>query len=75
MIDDNTVITLDDNQKYTIVSKVNYEGDTYFYLANIDTISDFLIGSIKADEITVVKDEPLLSNLILKFAEVMQEKN
>lgn len=37
------VLTLDDNNKYVVVSKVNYEDDTYFYLININTQKDFKI--------------------------------
>ncbi len=75
MMDDNTIITLDNNQRYTIVSKINYENNNYIYLANIDTTSEFIIGKVENDEIVIIKEQPLLSNLILTFAGTMKDNN
>ena len=72
---DDIIITLDDNQKYVVVSKVSYEDATYLYLANIDTITDFIIGRLEVDEIKVIQDETLLNHLLVKFSEAMKEEN
>lgn len=72
---DNQIITLDDNQEYTIVFKVNYEGNNYIYLANINVIPNYIIGRMDGDEIVVVDEEPLLSILILKFAENIKQSS
>ena len=35
MIDIKDILTLDDNNKYIVVSKVNYEGKIYYYLITL----------------------------------------
>ena len=75
MPDINTIITLEEDKKYTIVSQINYENIQYLYLANIEDITDFAIGTIEETDFVEIKDEQLLSNLIIKFAESINKSD
>ena len=33
------VLTLEDNNKYVVASKINYEGKEYYYLVDINALS------------------------------------
>lgn len=47
-----TVLTLDDNEKYIVVAKANYEGNSYDYLLQLSAD-----GEDVTEEVAVVKEE------------------
>lgn len=77
----NTILALENKKKYMVVAKVNYNGDFYDYLLQInnDDISEHVViikeinedGSIYAEQ---VADENTLSELLPLFQRELEGK-
>lgn len=78
----NTVIALENKKKYMVVAKVNYNGDFYDYLLQLNNndISEHVViikevnedGNVYAEQVT---DENVLSLLLPLFQHELEEKN
>ncbi len=66
------ILTLDNNNRYVLVSNINYDNKAYIYLANIDNPLDIIIGQLIDDEITIVEDEKLLKELLKEFSKQIE---
>lgn len=82
MIEINTVLTLDHDEKYVVVSKIEYENSFYDYLLQISPDQENITNHVaivkenpKQDDIYVeeIKDEKLLSVLIPIFEKQLKE--
>lgn len=67
-------LTLDDDNEYVVVSKINYENKTYYYL--VDNKSD---GNLKFcyqdnDELVELNDKVLTTKLLPLFLEAAQKE-
>jgi hypothetical protein len=63
-IDKGDEITLDDNESYYIISKVNYEGFDYLYAINVKNNGKLKILRVKGDTLAEFNNPELLKNLL-----------
>ncbi len=61
------IVTLSDDHKYQVVSKTIYEETTYYYLVDINDITNIKFLYENIDRLTEVSDSELISILLPKF--------
>ena len=65
------IITLDDDNKYVVASKVNYKGSTYLYLVDINDTTNYKFAELENNnilsELDNEIDEDLIKHLIPLF--------
>lgn len=61
------IITLNDNHKYQIISKTIYNETVYYYLVDIEDITNIKILYENFDYLTEVADQDLINLLLPKF--------
>lgn len=68
-IDIKDVITLNDNNEYIVVSKLEYENELYFYIININNDSDikFLKLNHKNNKLIEFNNSQVLHKLLPLF--------
>ena len=67
-IDIKDTITLSDNSKYLVISKVNYKHKSYYYLINESNNNiKFCFGNDECNSIVEIIDENLIKKLIPLF--------
>lgn len=57
------IITLDDNNKYLVISRAEYQGSKYCYLGRLDNSNIFEFAEIKNNEIEFIKDLDLIKEI------------
>lgn len=67
MIDIKDVLTLEDDKKYVVVSKIDYENKVYFYLVGVEEITDVKFGYLDNDEFVEINDKELVTKLLPYF--------
>ena len=67
MIDVKDVLTLEDDKKYVVVSKIDYENKVFFYLVGVEEITDVKFGYIDNDEFVEINDKELVTKLLPHF--------
>lgn len=67
MIDIKDVLTLEDDKKYVVVSKIDYENKVYFYLVGVEEITDVKFGYLDNDEFVEINDKELVTKLLPHF--------
>ena len=67
MIDVKDVLALEDDKKYVVVSKIDYENKVYFYLVGVEEITDVKFGYIDNDEFVEINDKELVTKLLPHF--------
>lgn len=72
MIEIKDILTLSDNNKYIVVSKVNYENKNYYYLIN-ENNSDIKFCYEDNNELVELDDKELTTKLIPLFIEVTKQ--
>ena len=72
-IDIKDVVTLDDDNEYAVASKVNYEGKNYYYLVDINNISNIMFCYENNDELVEVKDKEVTTKLLPLFLEASKD--
>jgi len=63
-IDKNDILTLSDNIKYLVVSKILYESETYLYLVDILNIGNIKIVKNINEDILIIRDEKILDKTL-----------
>lgn len=66
-IDIRDILTLDDNNKYLVISKINYENRNYYYLIDVNANSNIKFCYEKGDELVELNDKSLITKLIPLF--------
>lgn len=61
------IVTLSDQNEYQVVSKTEYEGIIYYYLVDINEISNIKFLYENGDRLTEVDDPELVKLLLPKF--------
>lgn len=56
MIKKGDILTLSDNNEYTVVDILNANNNTYVYLVDINNVVNFIYGKVENDEITEIED-------------------
>ena len=59
------VLTLGDNNKYVVVSKISFENRFYYYLADINEEKNLMFCYEDNGDMVVVKDEEFVKNNLL----------
>jgi len=67
MIDVKDVLTLEDDKKYVVVSKIDYDNKVYFYLVGVEEITDVKFGYLDNDEFVEINDKELVTKLLPHF--------
>lgn len=63
------VLTLEDNNKYVVASKINYEGKEYYYLVDINNPSNLMFCYNENDTMVELDDKELTTKLLPLFYE------
>lgn len=72
-IDIKDVLTLDDDNKYVVVSKAVFEGKTYYYLVDINNPKNLMFCYENGDKLTESVDQDINTKLLPLFAEEIQK--
>ncbi len=67
------IITLDDNKEYALVNQLEFEGNRYVYLIELNNYENVIFGEINNDTITIIEDNEFRSKIISEFAK-LEEK-
>lgn len=67
MIQIKDVVTLSDQNEYLVVSKVDHEYRTYYYLVDINDNSNVLFLYENGEKLTEVEEPELVSKLLPMF--------
>lgn len=73
-IDIKDVITLDDNQKYVVVSKVFYENKNYYYIIGKDNFKNIKFLYEDDNELVEINNKDLLNKLLPLFYEKVKDE-
>lgn len=70
------VVTLNDDIRYAVVSKVNYENNVYYYLTEINNVTNikFLVENKERNSLVEVEDKELIQKLLPLFVKESKEK-
>lgn len=67
-------LTLDDNNEYVVISKINYEGKNYYYLLDKNDKENFKFCYEDDEELVEIEDKELNTKLLPLFVEVAQKE-
>lgn len=67
MIEVKDIVTLSDHNEYQVISKVDYEYTIYYYLVDINDISNVKFLYENGDKLTEVDDSELVRTLLPMF--------
>lgn len=73
MIEIKDIITLSDQNEYQVVSIVDYEYRIYYYLVDINEISNVKFLYKNGDKLTEVEDKELVNKLLPMFYEQIKD--
>lgn len=61
------IVTLSDDNQYQVISKTVYEGITYYYLVDMNDITNIKFLYENIDKLTEVEDPELIQELLPKL--------
>lgn len=64
MFDIGTIIDLDDNNSYTVISNIEYNNKEYLYLVDVNDNSNMMFVEKIQNELIPIKDTKLVKDLI-----------
>ena len=67
-------LTLDDNNEYVVVSKVNYENKNYYYLLDKNNKENFIFCYEDNSELVEIKNKELITKLLPLFIKEAQKE-
>ena len=67
------VITLNDNNKYVIISKIEYEKNKYYYLVDINNAENLLFCYEDEGDLVKLNDAELIKKILPLFLEASKE--
>jgi hypothetical protein len=67
-------LTLDDNNEYVVISKINYESKNYYYLLDKNNNDNFKFCYEDNDELVEIDDKELTTKLLPLFVEAAQKE-
>lgn len=73
-IDIKDVLTFDDKNKYVVVSIVDFENKTYYYLLDINNNSNVKFCYEDNGELVEIDDSKLITKLLPLFLRVVQKE-
>ncbi len=69
------VVTLSDDVRYVVVSKINYKNNAYYYLTEIENLANikFLVENKDKNSLIEVEDKELIQKLLPLFIKETKE--
>lgn len=67
------IVTLDDNNKYAIISKINYEEKKYYYLVDINNPENLMFCYENKGDLVKLNDAELIKKLLPLFLEASKD--
>ncbi len=67
-------LTLDDNNEYVVISKVNYENKNYYYLLDKNNEENVKFCYEDNEDLVEIDDKELTTKLLPLFVEVAQKE-
>jgi hypothetical protein len=67
------IVTLNDQNKYLVVSKVDFEYVYYYYLVDINEISNVKFLYENGEKLTELEDPALIAKLLPRFYREIEE--
>ena len=74
MIDIKDTITLDDNNQYLVVSKINYNNKIYYYLIDKNNAENLKFCYLNNDELVETNNKELITMLLPLFLDVAKDE-
>lgn len=74
MIEIKDILTLDDNNDYVVVSKINYENKIYYYLVDNNDNNNLKFCYEENNELVEITDKDLNTKLLPLFLEASKEE-
>ena len=63
------IVVLDDNNKYAIISKIDYEQKKYYYLVDINNVENLMFCYEDKGDLVNINDAGLIKKLLPLFLE------
>ncbi len=67
-------LTLDDNNEYVVISKINYESKNYYYLLDKNNKENFKFCYEDNEELVEIEDKKLNTKLLSLFVEAAKKE-
>ncbi len=67
-------LTLDDNNEYVVISKINYESKNYYYLLDKNNEENFKFCYEDNEELVEIEDKNLTTKLLPLFVEAAKKE-
>ena len=67
-------LTLDDNNEYVVISKINYENKNYYYLLDKNNEENIKFCYEDNEELVEIEDKKLTTKLLPLFVEVAKKE-
>jgi len=67
------VVTLDDNNKYAIVSKIDYEEKKYYYLVDINNVENLMFCYEDKGDLVKLNDAELIKKMLPLFLDASKD--
>lgn len=67
------LVTLSDDNQYQVISKTNYEGLVYYYLVDMNDITNIKFLYENGDKLTEVGDPDVINRLLPRFLEEIKD--
>ena len=67
------IVTLSDKNEYQVISKVSYESEIYYYLVDINEISNIKFLYENGEKLAEIEDEKLVNELLPLFYNEIKE--
>lgn len=74
IIDIKDVLTLDDNNEYVVISKINYDNKNYYYLLDKNDSGNIKFCYQDNDELVELNDKELVTKLLPLFVKETQNE-
>jgi len=73
IIDIKDILTLSDNNKYIVVSKINYENKNYYYLIDVNSERNVKFCYQDGEELVELNNKELTTKLLPLFFQASKE--
>ncbi len=67
-------LTLDDNNEYVVISKINHENKNYYYLLDRNNLKNVKFCYEDNEELVEINDKELITKLLPLFVKIAQKE-
>ncbi len=68
------ILTLDDNNEYVVISKINHENKNYYYLLDRNNLKNVKFCYEDNEELVEINDKELITKLLPLFVKIAQKE-